>query len=267
MHNRRFESVNAHNNKGYLHYEGGRFSFLRMMNDIKWVWVDLDDTIWDFRGNSWETLGELYCQEGLDAYFVSVDDWREKYFEYNHSLWPLYNAGKITKEYLQVERFRKVLADAGFPQEQVMAKSQELDPKYLSILGTKSQLVDGAREMLQYIKDKGYKMGLISNGFYEVQYRKMKSSQIDHFFDVVVLSDDVGVNKPDSRIFAHALRKAGATAEESIIIGDNPDADIKGAVDAGWKAIYFNRDGGNFALELPQGVVVVDRLCDVGHIL
>ena len=240
---------------------------MRMMNDIKWVWVDLDDTIWDFRGNSWETLGELYYQEGLDAYFVSVDDWREKYFEYNHSLWPLYNAGKITKEYLQVERFRKVLADAGYPQEQVMAKSQELDPKYLSILGTKSQLVDGAREMLQYIKDKGYKIGLISNGFYEVQFRKMKSSQIDCFFDVVVLSDDIGVNKPDRRIFDYALRKAGATAEESIIIGDNPDADIKGAVDAGWKAIYFNRDGRNIALELPEGVVVVDRLCDIGHIL
>ena len=238
-----------------------------MMNDVKWVWVDLDDTIWDFRGNSWETLGELYYQEGLDAYFESVDDWREKYFEYNHSLWPLYNAGKITKEYLQVERFRKVLADAGYPQDDVMKKAQELDPLYLSILGTKSRLVDGAREMLQYLKEKGYRLCLISNGFYEVQYRKMKSAQIEDFFEVVVLSDDIGVNKPDRRIFDHALRKAGATAEESIIIGDNPDADIKGAIDAGWKAIYFNREGANVASELPKGIAVVGRLCDIEHIL
>jgi putative hydrolase of the HAD superfamily len=148
-----------------------------------------------------------------------------------------------------------------------MKKAQALDPLYLSILGTKSRLVDGAREMLQYLKEKGYRLCLISNGFYEVQYRKMKSAQIEDFFEVVVLSDDIGVNKPDRRIFDHALRKAGATAEESIIIGDNPDADIKGAIDAGWKAIYFNREGANVASELPKGIAVVGRLCDIEHIL
>ena len=95
----------------------------------------------------------------------------------------------------------------------------------------------------------------------------MRSSDIEHLIDVVVLSDDIGINKPDRRIFDHALRKAGATAEESIIIGDNPDADIKGAVDAGWKAIYFNREGVNVASELPKGIAVVGRLCDIEHIL
>ena len=230
------------------------------MKDIKWVWVDLDDTVWDFAANSWDTLGEIYAMEGLDAYFESVDDWREKYLEYNHSLWPLYNAGKITKEYLQIERFRKVLADAGYPQEQVMAKSQELDPKYLSILGTKTRLVDGAREMLQYLKDQGYKIGLISNGFHEVQYRKLASSQITHFFDVVVLSDDVGVNKPDRRIFDYALEKAQTTAHESVIIGDNPDADIAGAIAAGWGAIYFNRSTDDTSLQKPEETVEINDL-------
>ena len=217
-----------------------RFSDMDKFDGIEWVWVDLDDTVWDFSANSWDSLGELYYQEGLDAYFASVDDWREKYLECNHSLWPLYNVGKITKEYLQLERFRRVLEEAGFPQEQLLAKSKALDPLYLSILGTKTRLVDGAREMLQYLKDKGYRIGMISNGFYEVQYCKMRSSQVEHFFEVVVLSDDIGVNKPDRRIFDHALKKAGAKAESSIIIGDNPDTDIYGAISAGWKAIYFN---------------------------
>lgn len=213
-----------------------------MMKGIKWVWVDLDDTVWDFSANSWETLGELYYREGLDAYFLSVDDWRERYLKCNHALWPLYNAGKITKEFLQVERFRKVLADVGYPQSDLLAKSKILDPLYLSILGTKTRLIDGAREMLEYLREKGYNIGLISNGFREVQYRKLKSSQIDGYFDVVVLSDDVGVNKPDRRIFDLALKKAGASASESVIIGDNPDADIAGAEMAGWRAIYFNKD-------------------------
>lgn len=212
------------------------------MKNIEWVFLDLDDTIWDFKANLWETLGELYYEAGLDGYFESVDDWREKYLEYNHQLWPLYNAGKITKEFLQLERFRKVLEDAGFPKEKVIEKSRALDPLYLSRLGTKSLLVDGAREALEYINAKGYKMGLISNGFYEVQYRKMKSSEIAHFFDVVVLSDDIGVNKPDRRIFDHALMKSGASGQETILVGDNFEADIMGAINAGWHAIYFNRD-------------------------
>ena len=237
------------------------------MNDIKWVWVDLDDTVWDFRANSWESLGELYYREGLDAYFESVDDWREKYLECNHSLWPLYNVGKITKEYLQLERFRRVLNEAGYPQGDLLAKSKALDPVYLSILGTKTRLVDGAREMLQYIKDKGYKLGLISNGFYEVQCRKMQSSQIEHFFEVEVLSDDIGVNKPDRRIFDYALKKSGATVGQSIIIGDNFDTDIMGAVNAGWKAIYFNRDGDFVMSKLPDDVKIVNKLSEIEHIL
>ena len=249
--------------KGCLPHEGGRFLFFReminAMADIEWVWVDLDDTVWNFSANSWDTLGELYYREGLDAYFTSVDDWREKYLECNHSLWSLYNVGKITKEYLQLERFRRVLDEAGYPQNHLLEKARSLDPLYLSILGTKTLLIDGAREMLQYLKDKGYKIGMISNGFYEVQHCKMRSSDIEHFFDVVVLSDDIGVNKPDRRIFDHALKKAGAKAETSVIIGDNPDTDIAGAIAAGWNAIYFNPEN----KDLPD---TIKDACVVSHL-
>ncbi len=237
---------------------------MKSMEGIEWVWVDLDDTVWDFSANSWDSLGELYYQEGLEPYFSSVDDWREKYLVCNHSLWPLYNEGKITKEYLQLERFRRVLDEAGFPQEQLLEKSKALDPLYLSILGTKTRLVDGAREMLQYLKDKGYRIGMISNGFYEVQYRKMRSSQVDHFFEVVVLSDDLGVNKPDRRIFDHALKKAGATAETSVIVGDNPDTDIAGALAAGWRAVFFNPKGEN---DVNNDAIVITHLNEIESIL
>ena len=234
------------------------------MNGVEWVWVDLDDTVWDFSGNSWDSLGELFYQEGLEQYFESVDDWRVKYLECNHSLWPLYNVGKITKEYLQLERFRRVLDEAGFPQNELMGKARALDPLYLVILGTKTRLVDGAYDMLRYLKGKGYKMGLISNGFHEVQYRKMRSSRIESFFDVVVLSDDIGVNKPDRRIFDHALQKAGAEAGKSVIIGDNPDTDIAGAVSAGWRAVYFNPKGER--LKTP-GVENIASLGEIERIL
>lgn len=234
------------------------------MKTVEWVWVDLDDTVWDFYANSWDSLGEIYYQEGLDAYFSSVDDWREKYFKCNHSLWPLYNEGKITKEYLQLERFRRVLDEAGYPQDQLVEKAKALDPLYLSILGAKTRLIDGAREMLEYLKGKGYKIGLISNGFYEVQYRKMRSTNIEHFFDVVVLSDDIGVNKPDRRIFDYALKKAGATAETSLIVGDNPDTDIAGALAAGWKAVFFNPKG---LTNVVEGAMEIHSLKEIVEIL
>ena len=93
------------------------------------------------------------------------------------------------------------------------------------------------------------------------------SSQIENYFDVVVLSDDVGVNKPNRRIFDFALEKAGATAIESVIIGDNPDADIVGAVIAGWRAIFFNPNDDCKASTLPKEVEIITELREIEHIL
>ncbi len=211
--------------------------------NIDWVWVDLDDTIWDFKSNSWEALAHVYEYAGLEAAFGDVDTWRNTYQENNHRLWLLYNVGKITKEFLMVERFRKVLADAGYDNEETIKMSAELSDVYLDKLASLKTLVPGARELLDYLKSRGYKIGVISNGFYEVQHRKMESSDIIDYFDAVVLSDDIGVNKPDKRIFDYALQKSNAEAQSTLIIGDNPDTDIVGAVGAGWYAIYFNRNG------------------------
>lgn len=212
---------------------------------IEWVWIDLDDTLWDFYTNSRTALDILYRQEGLSEYFADADAWRDAYIECNHSLWTLYNAGRISKEYLMVERFRKVLADAGCaaPYDKVLAR--HLDRVYLQCLGQLGTLVPGAAELLTYLRDKGYKTGVLSNGFREVQHNKLRSAGIEHLIDLVILSDDIGINKPDSRLFRYALDKAGTIPEHSLMIGDNPDTDIAGAMRAGWHCIYFNRDGRN----------------------
>ncbi len=209
---------------------------------IDTVWLDLDDTIWDFSNNSLIALASLYQTEGLDRYFCTVGQWQKRYLEINHSLWPLYNSGKITKEYLMTERFRRVLANASYPEQDMEETVKRLDHEYLYRLGQLPHLVPGARDLIDYLKGKGYRIGIISNGFKEVQSRKMQSAGITHLIDVTVLSDDINVNKPDRRIFDHALRKASTTAGRSVIIGDNPDTDIAGALAAGWHAIYFNRD-------------------------
>ena len=101
----------------------------------------------------------------------------------------------------------------------------------------------GAKTLLDTLAAKGYKIGVLSNGFKEVQYDKLRSAGVLEMIDCMVLSDEIDVNKPDKRLFDYALQKAGTTAAESILIGDNPDTDIKGAINAGWKAIFFNRNG------------------------
>jgi putative hydrolase of the HAD superfamily len=234
--------------------------------NIDWVWVDLDDTIWDFKANSWEALAHVYEYAHLETAFGDVDTWRTLYQGNNHRLWSLYNVGKITKEYLMVERFRKVLADAGYENELAIKMSAELSDVYLDKLASLKTLVPGARELLNYLKSQGYKIGVISNGFYEVQHRKMVSSDIVEYFDAVVLSDDIGVNKPDKRIFDHALKKSNALADRTFIIGDNPDTDIAGAVNAGWRAIYFNRNGEGVSISMDNAIEIF-KLSEIQHIL
>ncbi|MBR6639345.1 MAG: YjjG family noncanonical pyrimidine nucleotidase [Muribaculaceae bacterium] len=233
--------------------------------DIDWVWVDLDDTIWDFKTNSWEALALVYEYAGLEEAFGDVDTWRNTYQENNHRLWSLYNVGKITKEYLMVERFRKVLADAGYDNDEAIKMSAELSDVYLDKLASLKALVPGARELLDYLKSQGYKIGVISNGFYEVQHRKMVSSNIVDYFDAVVLSDDIGVNKPDKRIFDYALQKSNAEACRTLIVGDNPDTDIIGAMGAGWHAIYFNRNGEGASINLVNAIEVfnLEKIHDI----
>ncbi len=235
-------------------------------DSIDWVWVDLDDTIWDFSANSWDTLGEVYETERLEMFFSDVDEWRAKYLECNHRLWALYNVGKITKEYLMTERFRRVLVDAGCDNDRAEVMSAVLDREYLGRLGKKKRLVHGALDLLKYLVSRGYGIGVISNGFYEVQHRKMCSSGIDGMINAVVLSDDIGVNKPDRRIFDYAVNKVSGDASRTLIIGDNPETDISGAIGAGWHAIYFNRDGQN-RLPVPDGCVEIRALSEAMSML
>lgn len=235
-------------------------------NIIEWVWVDLDDTLWDFSANSIDALTQLYHAEGLSSYFPSIDDWISKYLECNHSLWPLYNAGTITKEVLQLERFRRILDSAGYPGESIIDFSHRLDREYLGRLGRLSRLVPGARELLTALRHNGYKIGVISNGFHEVQFNKMRSSDIERLIDTVVLSDEIGVNKPDLRIFRYAERKASTTARQCVIIGDNPETDIAGGIAADWQAIYFNRNNPN-PDTAPESVITIETLMQAIDIL
>jgi putative hydrolase of the HAD superfamily len=210
------------------------------MTNSNWIWLDLDDTLWDFRANSLVALAQVYEQKHLDRFFATCQQWIDSYHVVNDLLWAQYSAAQVTQDYLRMERFRRPLADAGCPDAEARKLSTDLDPLYLGILGTLPGVVPGTFELLDDLHAKGYKLGILSNGFREVQHAKLHTSRIDAHIDCVVLSDEIDINKPDARIFRYAEQKVGTTAERCIMIGDNPLTDIAGALNAGWGAIWFN---------------------------
>lgn len=204
------------------------------------VWLDLDDTLVDFRTNSRRALARLYKERLLTPYFSDCERWIETYEYHNHILWSDYAAGNIDQPTLRMERFRLPLTDGGASDSTARQLSEEFDTLYLDFLAEETALVPGCIKLLTRIKEAGLPVGILSNGFTEVQHRKITNCGLLPYIDTIVLSDDIGVNKPDVRLYRHAMQRSGFDIpERHLMIGDNPYTDITGALDAGWQAILL----------------------------
>jgi putative hydrolase of the HAD superfamily len=213
------------------------------------IFFDLDHTIWDFDKNAEEALQELYVIHELESIgLTSAEAFIETYTRNNHRLWAEYHVGKITKDYLREARFRQSFLDLGVAPELIPIGFEDA---YVQLCPTKTNLFPHAHETLQYLSEK-YPLYLISNGFKESSEIKIGNTGIGKYFQHVIISEVIGVNKPDRAIFQHALDLAGATKEESIMIGDSIEADVRGALNFGMDAIYFNP----FYAEKPADVPV-----------
>ena len=203
------------------------------------LFIDLDDTIYDFSAASRESFHETYDQLHYERYFNSFEHYLSLYEPYNLELWHLYGEGKITKEELNRRRY-------SHPLEMVGVHNQELADTFcreaLGRIPTKGNLVTGAIELLEYLRPK-YAMYILSNGFKELQSRKMRTAGIDSYFDGLILSEDIGVNKPGRALYEHATQISGARLDESLMIGDMFDTDILGAANIGMDSLYFNPKG------------------------
>ncbi|MDD3077692.1 MAG: YjjG family noncanonical pyrimidine nucleotidase [Paludibacter sp.] len=201
----------------------------------QYVFLDLDDTIWDFHANAKLSLQDVFEYRKLYNYFQNFEEFFSIYEKKNTELWESYGKGEVTKDFLMAERFRYPLAKMGLND---LTLAEEIGIQYLDILPTKKTLVPHAKEVLDYLSNK-YPLSIISNGFVEVQHKKLNSSGIRHYFKHIILSEEAKALKPDKRIFEYTMQLNGATRQNSIMIGDNYEADIKGAINAGIDQIYF----------------------------
>ncbi len=204
------------------------------------LFIDFDDTLYDTHGNSVIALRELFDVLHLEQWFPDAQVFYDRYWEANIDLWTRYSRGEITRDYLIVERFRLPLSygDGLEPTEQYCLDASDL---FLDLCSSKPGLVEGARELMDYLKAKGYRLHMCSNGFHEVQYKKLRSCGLDNHFDTIVLSEDAGVNKPSPLFFDYAIQTTGAQKSTTLMIGDNFQTDILGAKRYGLDTAYFNR--------------------------
>ena len=204
------------------------------------LFIDFDDTLYDTHGNAVIALSETFECFHLDRYFEDPQVFYDAYWTTNIDLWTQYAKGEITRDYLIVERFRRPLS-VGEGIEVTKELCLEMSDKFLDFCASKPGVIDGAHELMDFLKQKGYRMHMCSNGFHEVQYKKLDACGLRYYFDTIILSEDAGVNKPAKAYFDYALKVSGANRKTTLMIGDNLQSDILGALNAGLDAMLFNR--------------------------
>ena len=211
------------------------------------LFFDLDHTLWDFEANARLTLLELYHNLKLEAHGINdFDLFHKNYLAHNEILWERYRNGTIRQDELRIKRMRLALLDFKIANDELALKMSVL---FLDLLPTMTVLFPYTLEALQYLVDKNYRLHLITNGFEATQHSKLKFSGLDRFFDAIVTSESSNSLKPRKEIFEYAFQKTSARQEESIMIGDNIEVDIMGAMNAGIDQVYVNHLGTTPAIE------------------
>jgi len=203
---------------------------------IKHVFFDLDHTLWDFEKNSAKAYELCFAENNID---LNLNSFLKIYVPINANYWKLFREEKVSKEVLKTGRLKDSFQLLNYTISDSLI--DKIADEYLSYLPKFNALFDGTIEILSYLKPK-YKLHIITNGFGEIQNDKIEKSGIKPFFTELITSDEVGLKKPNPKVFHYALTKVNAKIQESIMIGDSMEADIHGALNVGMQAIHFNPD-------------------------
>lgn len=207
------------------------------------LFFDLDHTLWDFETNARDTLIELYIEHQIQLLTPkTANDFILIYNEINHQLWELYRKNEISKAQLRVKRFEDTFKAMGIDKRFI---PPDIGEQYIEICPTKTALLPGAIQTLDYLNE-NFQLHIITNGFEESQYKKLRCANLSHYFKSVTISEHVGYQKPHPIVFRTALKNAGCRTHSGHYIGDNLEADIKGAINSGWKAYWLCKEDDHY---------------------
>lgn len=227
------------------------------MKAITDVFFDLDHTLWDFDRNSAFAFKEIF---ELNNIALDFQEFMEVYSPINFEYWKWYREDRVTKAQLRYGRFKKTFDALDLKvTDDIINK---LSHDYIAHLPNHNHLFENAIEVLEYLHKK-YNLHIITNGFEEVQTKKLVNSKIHHYFQAVITSEAAGVKKPHPTIFEYAFAKANTTPQKSVMIGDTYEADIVGAQNIGMQAICFNYH----KAQIPQPTNVINALRELTEYL
>jgi putative hydrolase of the HAD superfamily len=224
-----------------------------MNTTITDVFFDLDHTLWDFDKNSEMAFDRIFKSKFPE---ISIHNFIEKYAPINQACWKLYQNDQITHIELRYNRLK-----FSFDALNVEISDEDINEianDYIEYLTDNNHLFDGAIEVLEYLKPK-YKLHIITNGFANVQEKKINNALLSGYFNTITNSELAGVKKPNSIIFDYAVNSAQASKQNSIMIGDCLDADVNGALNAGLDAIFFNEK----KIEAPENIKQINHLLEL----
>lgn len=204
------------------------------MKQIQHIFFDLDHTLWDFDHNSKLAYQEIFTIHEIS---LELEKFLEKYQSINARYWKLYREDKVDKEALR--RGRLIDTFKAFNIDYPIKKIDKIAEDYVEMLPLHNHLIDDTLQILEYLYPK-YTLHIITNGFEDVQKKKLERSGISKYFETVTTSEAVGAKKPSPLVFKYALTKANAEVHNSLMIGDNYEADIIGAHEFGIATICFN---------------------------
>jgi YjjG family noncanonical pyrimidine nucleotidase len=229
-----------------------------MMKDtITDIFFDLDHTLWDFDKNSNLAFDKIFKKQHPS---IITDEFIKVYAPINQACWKLYQFDKITHQQLRYQRLKQSFDAINYTISDEEINQIAID--YIEFLPDNNQLFDGAIEVLNYLKPK-YTLHIITNGFAEVQTRKLSNSGINHYFKTVTNSEMAGVKKPHPIIFEFALSLNNVSKENALMIGDCIDADVRGAINFGIKAILFDETSKHNETD----VLTINHLSELKNIL
>ena len=205
-----------------------------MSTPYTWLLFDADNTLWDFDAAEAHALEQTLIERDI-AWSAEV---LGTYRLINRAAWDDYEKGRLPKEQLRDIRFQRLLEHYRHDHP-----AEALSLSYRNYLASSHHLLDGALEVLEYAQSR-YRLGLITNGLKEVQRPRLTNTGIGDYFEFIAISDEVGVAKPHPAFFDHVQRQMGDPPRDKVlVIGDNPNADIRGALDYGYGACWLRHPG------------------------
>lgn len=224
------------------------------LHNITDIFFDLDHTLWDFDRNSAVAFATIFSKHKIG---VELSEFLRVYEPLNNSYWERYRKNEINKEELRFKRLHDTFSalNCSVSHQQI----ELLCDDYIVHLPDSNHLFPGTMETLDYLFEK-YNLHIITDGFHSVQHQKLQNSKIDHYFKTVTTSEEVGAKKPDPKIFQEALKKANSEKSKALMIGDNLQADVLGAINFGMQAIHYSKEKSHKGLHIEHHQSLLDIL-------